>query len=339
VNDIVSVRDLAAGAAGLHLDTMGLPSMPLVVVDLDDIHWPSVDAAVAALERPSVVAVGVSTREIPDRAVPLLRALTTTLAEGGPGRFWAGTPTDLDAVRATVAAAPRASVTLSSVLRVSSHASVVDALVTESLAYSMLLAGPEFNGWRRRNPRMDSPQHDQPVLTERIDGTLSIVLNRPQRHNAFGNAMRDCLLDALRLAELDDSIELVRLSGNGPSFCSGGDLDEFGTAPDVATAHLVRLQQSAGYAVHRIADRVSVEVHGACIGAGIEVPSFAGRIQARDGSWFMLPELAFGLLPGAGGTVSIPHRIGRWRTAYMALTGRHTDLDTAVDWGLVDARV
>jgi enoyl-CoA hydratase/carnithine racemase len=50
-----------------------------------------------------------------------------------------------------------------------------------------------------------------------------------------------------------------------------------------------------------------------------------------------LPELALGLLPGAGGTVSITRRIGRWRTAYLVLSGRTIDAATALDWGLVDA--
>ena len=167
---------------------------------------------------------------------------------------------------------------------------------------------------------------------------LSVVLNRPARHNAFGRAVRDGLIEAIELAESDPSIRSVTLSGNGRSFCSGGDLDEFGTATDLSAAHLVRLQQSAGHAVHRIADRVRVVVHGACVGAGIEVPAFASRIEARDGSWFLLPELSMGLVPGAGGTVSITRRIGRWRTAYMALLGQRIDLETALAWGLVDAR-
>jgi enoyl-CoA hydratase/carnithine racemase len=44
-----------------------------------------------------------------------------------------------------------------------------------------------------------------------------------------------------------------------------------------------------------------------------------------------------GLVPGAGGTVSIPRRIGRHRCAWMALTGATVDAETALDWGLVDA--
>jgi enoyl-CoA hydratase/carnithine racemase len=53
---------------------------------------------------------------------------------------------------------------------------------------------------------------------------------------------------------------------------------------------------------------------------------------------FGLPELSLGLLPGAGGTVSVTRRIGRWRTAYLVLSGLSIDADTAVTWGLADAK-
>jgi enoyl-CoA hydratase/carnithine racemase len=223
-------------------------------------------------------------------------------------------------------------------LPVTARSSVADGLVVESLAYSMLLAGPEFMAWRARTPAGPVPLDDEPVLLRRDGEVLSVVLNRPDRHNAFGRAVRDLLLDALELGAADDTIRTIVLTGNGRSFCSGGDLDEFGTSPGVAAAHLVRLRQSAGYAVHRARDKVRAVVHGACIGAGVEVPAFATRVEARDGAWFMLPELSMGLVPGAGGTVSITHRIGPARMAYMALTGHRIDLATALAWGLVDAR-
>ena len=50
-----------------------------------------------------------------------------------------------------------------------------------------------------------------------------------------------------------------------------------------------------------------------------------------------LPEVRLGLIPGAGGTASLPRRIGRQRTAWLALTGRSIDAATALEWGLVDA--
>jgi enoyl-CoA hydratase/carnithine racemase len=122
----------------------------------------------------------------------------------------------------------------------------------------------------------------------------------------------------------------------GPAFCSGGDLDEFGTLPDPATAHAVRSTRNPGRLLARCADRLRAELHGACVGAGIELAAFAGRVTASEDAFFQLPEVAMGLVPGAGGTVSIPRRIGRQRTAYLALSGLSVDAPTARHWGLID---
>ncbi len=106
---------------------------------------------------------------------------------------------------------------------------------------------------------------------------------------------------------------------------------------DPATSFAVRLTRHPGYAVYRIADRVTARLHGSCIGAGIEVPAFARQVIAEPGTTFRLAELAMGLVPGAGGTASIRLRIGRHRTAWLALTGASIAAPTALDWGLIDA--
>ena len=134
-----------------------------------------------------------------------------------------------------------------------------------------------------------------------------------------------------------ESIEEVVLRGRGPSFCSGGDLAEFGTFPDPATAHVIRSTRNPARLLARIADRVRAEVHGACIGAGTELPAFAKTVIADEKAFFQLPECRLGLVPGAGGTVSVLRRIGRQRTAWLAITGERIDARTALDWGLVDA--
>ena len=94
---------------------------------------------------------------------------------------------------------------------------------------------------------------------------------------------------------------------------------------------------SAGAILHRLRDRATVLVHGSCVGAGIEIPAFAGTVIAAPGTRFALPEVAMGLIPGAGGTVSIPRRIGRQRALWLALSGAQLDAATALEWGLVDA--
>jgi enoyl-CoA hydratase/carnithine racemase len=80
-----------------------------------------------------------------------------------------------------------------------------------------------------------------------------------------------------------------------------------------------------------------VHLHGACVGSGIELPAFAATVLAEPSTVVSLPEVSLGLIPGAGGTVSLPRRIGRHRTARLALTGDRIDAATALEWGLVDA--
>ena len=142
--------------------------------------------------------------------------------------------------------------------------------------------------------------------------------------------------DAVRLAEADPTIESVELSGAGPAFCSGGDLDEFGLATDLVAACLVRLSRAPWRVIERIAPKVTVFAHGACVGAGAEITAYAGRVVAAPDAFFALPEVRMGLVPGAGGSVSVVRRIGRWRAAWLMLTGERLPAVTALRWGLVD---
>lgn len=232
---------------------------------------------------------------------------------------------------------PKAATALAMLLRGASGRTVTDGLVAESATYSLLQAGPEHRSWLDSRPRRRPPSVDQtdPVRLERTGDELRVTLQRPDVHNALNAAMRDGLLDALAVASADPRVHL-EIDGAGASFCSGGDLDEFGTLDDPASAHLLRLGRSVGYAIHDLADRVTVRVHGHCVGSGLELAAFAGRVMATEDATFALPELAMGLVPGAGGTVSITRRIGRHRTAWLALTGRRIDAREALRWGLVD---
>ena len=173
------------------------------------------------------------------------------------------------------------------------------------------------------------------MIVERESNTLHVQLAQPERRNALGVQLRDELLEALAVAVADPDLQVV-ITGQGPSFCAGGDLDEFGTFPDPATAHLIRLQCSIGRVLAQIAGRVTVHVHGACYGSGIELPAFASKVIADPGTTIALPELGLGLVPGAGGTTSLPARIGRHRTALLAFSRLPIDAPTALQWGLVD---
>ena len=238
---------------------------------------------------------------------------------------------------------PFAAAVLVRLLRHNERSSVEDGLFAESLAYSSLQHGGEFRTWLakwRVKPRRPQPAATAAaVVAERAGGQLRITLNRPRKRNAYASEMRDALCEQLALALEDASISHVVLAGAGACFGAGGDLDEFGEATDAALAHCVRVTRNAGALMHRVRARAHMEarLHGACIGAGIELPAFAGRVVAHRDTFFQLPEVGMGLIPGAGGTVSILPRIGRRRLAFMALTGARVDAEAALAWGLVDA--
>lgn len=244
-----------------------------------------------------------------------------------------------DALLKGVARAPIAAAVFTQLLRLTAGLPIADALTAESLAYSTLQAGPEYQRWLAAH-RAAAAQHGDPgtaVLMQREGTHLRLSLNRPSNRNAMSVEMRDALMEALQLVLADDTVEQVTLDGRGACFSTGGDLTEFGTAPDPATAHVVRSLALPGRLLAACAARVHVRVHGACIGSGIEFPAFAGRLTARPDSWFQLPELGFGLIPGAGGCVSMARRMGRQRLAQMVLGGQRINAARALDWGLIDA--
>ncbi|BBX19232.1 enoyl-CoA hydratase [Mycolicibacterium duvalii] len=245
-------------------------------------------------------------------------------------------------IAARVAHWPQSAAVCDDVLRaLAPSAPAFAGIITESLAYSTLQSGAEFARWLADRGPAQVPAAVEPVLAQRTDDRLRITFNRPQRHNAFSTDARAALLDALEVARVDPSVREVVLDGNGPSFCSGGDLAEFGSFADPASAHLARTRHSPALVLAEITARLGracrAEIHGQVQGSGLEMAAFCGWVTCHPDAVLGLPELALGLIPGAGGTVSITRRIGRWRTAYLVLSGQSIDAGTALRWGLVDA--
>ena len=311
-----------------------------VLVDLDEpVARDRLGEALRAARCSARVLIGVATRATTSN-VRIAEALTLSFAPAAAGHAaFVETPDPAGAAKRIAeisAARPLCTSALAVLLQQTGLLPVWEGLVAESATYSTLLAGPEFAQWlAAQPPRRQAPDGDEPVLVDRSGDRLTLTLNRPERRNAYGHAVRDALVSALQIAVADPAVT-VALRGAGPAFCSGGDLAEFGTAPDPSTAHVVRLRHSAGQLLHDLAHRVTAHLHGACVGAGIELPAFAGRVVAAADTRIALPEVGMGLVPGAGGTVSIVRRIGRWRAAWLALTGDVLDAEQAVRWGLVD---
>ena len=155
-----------------------------------------------------------------------------------------------------------------------------------------------------------------PDLVETREGDrLTVTLDDPASRNAIDRTMRDALHEAFELAALDTRLQ-VSLRGTGRTFSLGAELAEFGTTTDPVTAHGIRMKTLPARMIARCADRLDVHVQGGCVGAGLEMAAWASRFTASPDAWFQLPELAMGVLPGAGGCVSITRRIGRQLIAH-----------------------
>jgi hypothetical protein len=324
------VRALADPSASERFSV--LTGAPVALVDLagsdGGLGTGSALAAARALVELPAISVGFG---------PAESACAHALAPALDVRLGAEEAGELAAIEDSVAKSPLASLGLVQLLRASEGRSIYEGLVAESLVYSTLQSGPEFGAWISGHVRKDrEDSREAAVLAAREGALLTLRLNRPEKRNAFSAAMRDALCEQLRLALVDAEIERIELSGAGAAFCSGGDLDEFGTLPDPATAHAIRSTRNAALLLSHCAPRVTTRVHGMCVGAGIELPAFGRRIVAREDARFLLPEIGMGLVPGAGGTVSLPRRIGRQRTAQLALTRTPIGVERALAWGLID---
>lgn len=313
-------------------DFSALTGEPLLLVALDS------DAG--APDPQAIAAAAAGLDALPCPAVALGGEVSQAAAASLRDRFdvVVSSEQELEPILLAIRRTPLAAMALVQLLRQSAGLDVHQGLIAESLVYSTLQSGPEFADWVASRLVAPAPEPDPepPVLLRRSGGRLELTLNRPEKRNAFSARMRDALVEGVRTAACDASITEVILRGAGPAFCSGGDLDEFGTLPDPATAHAIRSTRNAGRLLSLCRDRLRAEVHGACVGAGIELAAFARRVTASRDAFFQLPELAMGLIPGAGGTVSIPRRIGPQRAAYLALSGLPIDAATAHRWGLID---
>lgn len=261
------------------------------------------------------------------------------LATSAPAAPYPWVPLDtVERLVGAVRAHPFAATIAAQVLRLTSKLPVADALAVESLAYSSLLGGAEFSHWRS-SAKSDAltPPPSYPVTVERDDDVLTLTLDDPENLNAMTAGMRDALYEALVNVLEDPSKPNVVLRGAGKCFSTGGALAEFGTAQDFAEAHAVRTLHSCARVLDALRERATVKLHGACVGSGIEIAAAAHRRIAAPDAWFQLPELAMGLIPGAGGTVTVARAIGRQRTLWMLLSGKRIGAAQAHAWGLIDA--
>jgi enoyl-CoA hydratase len=175
------------------------------------------------------------------------------------------------------------------------------------------------------------------VIYEKEGPIASVTLNRPQALNAYNVQMRNDLFEVLEAIRDDPEVRVALFKGAGErAFCSGADLSEFLTAPSPAVARQVRFGRDLWGLFLSLPQPLIAAVHGYVIGSGIEISLCCDiRIASADAR-FRLPEVGLGIIPGAGGTQTLPRTIGQARALEMLLTGRWMESEEALRVGLVN---
>ena len=173
------------------------------------------------------------------------------------------------------------------------------------------------------------------ILYRKADGVAYISLNRPWVLNAYNVDMRDELYQVLTAVREDPEVGVAVVGGEGPAFCAGADLTEFGTAPSVTVARAVRWERDVWGTFLSIPKPLIASIHGFCLGSGVEMALLCDIRVASPDAVFGMPEVTLGMIPAAGGTQTLPRTLGIPGALELLLTGKRIGAAEALDLGLV----
>ncbi len=173
------------------------------------------------------------------------------------------------------------------------------------------------------------------ILTEAPSpGVTLIRLNRPQALNALNSQLLDELGQALEIAEADDAVRCVVLTGSERAFAAGADIKEMS---EKTYAEMFRIDffAQAAQRIERFRKPIIAAVAGYALGGGCELAMLCDFIVAAETAKFGQPEITLGVAPGIGGTQRLTRLVGKSKAMDMILTGRMMDAAEAERAGLV----
>ncbi|HEY7664094.1 MAG TPA: 2-(1,2-epoxy-1,2-dihydrophenyl)acetyl-CoA isomerase PaaG [Xanthobacteraceae bacterium] len=179
---------------------------------------------------------------------------------------------------------------------------------------------------------------EAPVLLERRAGYRVLTLNRPQRLNAFNEAMHQALKQALADAEADADCRALLLTGAGRAFCAGQDLNDRISADGEVTVLGAALEAYYNPLVRKLRALpfpVVAAVNGVAAGAGANIALACDVVLAARSATFVQAFARIGLVPDSGGTWFLPRLVGPARARGLALTAEPLPADKAEAWGLI----
>jgi len=167
------------------------------------------------------------------------------------------------------------------------------------------------------------------VTTLTQDGDIAIITLNSPPVNALSAKVREGLFEGFKAASASDAKAVVLIC-EGRTFIAGADITEFGGA--MTGPSLLDVQNM----MENSPKPVIAAIHGTALGGGLEVALCAHYRVAVPSARVGLPEVALGLLPGAGGTQRLPRIVGVEAALDMVTSGRHVPAKQALSMGLVD---
>ena len=167
------------------------------------------------------------------------------------------------------------------------------------------------------------------------DGVARVFLNRPQKANALTSGMLLDLASRIRELQSHGALRIVVLAGRGKAFCGGADVTELSQlSSDSAPAFVGLIHEVCG-AIRQLPVPVVAQLHGAVIGAGLEIAAACDLRVAVAGTKFAMPEVRLGI-PSVVEAALLPRLVGSGRAAWLVLTGEPIDAERALHWGLIE---
>jgi enoyl-CoA hydratase/carnithine racemase len=180
------------------------------------------------------------------------------------------------------------------------------------------------------------------LIYEQQGPVVTLTMNQPEVRNALtGNTAVEEFVVACERITVDPSVRVVIITGNGPAFCSGGNVKNMqkyfiGELEPSAIRHEYRNGiQRLALAIYNLEVPTIAAVNGPAIGAGCDLVCMCDMRIASEDAMFAESFVKVGIVPGDGGAWLLPRAVGQARAAEMAFTGDTIDARRALEYGLV----
>ena len=174
------------------------------------------------------------------------------------------------------------------------------------------------------------------ITVEKRGSVAILTINRPDKLNTLNKQVHEEAVSALNELRLDESIRVLVITGAGEkSFVAGADISEFqGQTP--VTQRTAFHEKTLFNSIDAFPKPVIAMVNGFCLGGGNELALACDLRMASESARFSQPEINLGIMPGGGGTQTLPRAVGERRAKELILTGKPFTATEAHAWGLVN---